>query len=445
MTTGTLARVPLSGGEPRKVLDDVVDADWSPDGRELAVIRRVGPVGGFYGGEFQLEYPVGHVVARPVRGSLRVSPRGDRVAVADGSGIAVYDRAGRKTSVLTPPVAVELAWASDDSFWVSGGETWRARSLWRAKPGGRPREVYRVTGVLGIDDASSDGRLLLYHGFERVRMKAPGGKSERDLEVFAWTWAVDLSADGSRTLICEGDSPGRSGARTYVAPTQGGPSVGLGEGTPLALSPNGAWALVASSGPRPRLIVTPTGPGESRTILSDRFDWNSNPLFPGPPWFLDEARLLIHAAGGERRSQSFLVDLSGGEPRPVTPEGVVAVRGSSGSGAPIGVAADGTLARYPLQGGEPQPMPARLPSGTVALRVSGDGRFIFVGRVGMPYRIDRLELATGRLTAWKALRPDDLTGATHILGAALTADGEAYAYTYGRYFQDLYLVEGLRP
>ncbi len=110
----------------------------------------------------------------------------------------------------------------------------------------------------------------------------------------------------------------------------------------------------------------------------------------------------------------------------------------------IGVAADGTLARYPLQGGDPQPMPARLPSGTVALRVSGDGRFVFVGRVGMPYRIDRLELATGRLTVWKALRPDDLTGAVHILTAALTADGEAYAYTYGRYFQDLYLVEGLR-
>ena len=33
VTTGTLARVPFSGGEPRRVLDDVLAADWSPCGR----------------------------------------------------------------------------------------------------------------------------------------------------------------------------------------------------------------------------------------------------------------------------------------------------------------------------------------------------------------------------------------------------------------------------
>jgi len=54
-------------------------------------------------------------------------------------------------------------------------------------------------------------------------------------------------------------------------------------------------------------------------------------------------------------------------------------------------------------------------------------------------------LAAAHITPWKMLRPDDLTGATHVVALALTADGEAYAYTYGRYFQDLYLVEGLRP
>ena len=92
-------------------------------------------------------------------------------------------------------------------------------------------------------------------------------------------------------------------------------------------------------------------------------------------------------------------------------------------------------------------MAARLPSGAVPLRVSGDGRFVFVARerIGMPYRVDRFELATGRLAPWKALRPEDSTGVVHIVAAAITADGEAYAYTYGRYFQHLYLVEGLRP
>ncbi len=446
LTTGTLARVPLSGGEPRKVLDDVYNADWSPDGRELAVIRRAGPVGGFYGREFQLEYPIGTVLARSVGPWLRVSPRGDRVAVSDLSGIAVYDRAGRRTSVQSPPVVQMLAWDPDGGLWLSGGEKWRARSLWWANQGGPPREVYRATGSLGLHDVSADGRLLLNDGFERVgvRAKGPREEAERELGVFSWTWVVDLSADGSRTLLCEGDSPGRAETRAYVVPTRGGLPVRLGEGTPLALSPEGTWALVASSSPRPRLVVTPTGPGEPRTVLSDDAEWDPTSSLE-PPWFLDEARLLLHAAAGGHRSRTVLVDLSGGEPRPVTPEGVVSVRGSDRDGAVVGIGHDGALARYPLRGGEPQPLVARLPPGGIPLRASGDGRFVFVGRAGMPYRVDRLELATGRLTPWKALQPDDLTGVTHVVGAALTADGRTYAYTYGRYFLDLFLVEGLRP
>jgi eukaryotic-like serine/threonine-protein kinase len=37
---GTMARVPLAGGAPREVLDNVVSADWTPDGSDLAVARR---------------------------------------------------------------------------------------------------------------------------------------------------------------------------------------------------------------------------------------------------------------------------------------------------------------------------------------------------------------------------------------------------------------------
>ena len=40
--TGTLARVPLVGGAPREVLENVQWADWSPDGTGLAAVREVG-------------------------------------------------------------------------------------------------------------------------------------------------------------------------------------------------------------------------------------------------------------------------------------------------------------------------------------------------------------------------------------------------------------------
>jgi hypothetical protein len=445
-TTGTLARVPLLGGEPRKVMDDVLAADWSPDGRELAVIRRVE-------GEFQLEYPIGRLLARPSSGPhLRVSPGGDRVAVGGVAGIDVYDGAGRKAAFRTPPATWGLAWASNDAIWVTGGDVQHARSVWLATPTATPREVYRVTGTLALQDASSEGRLLVHHGFERfgVRAKPPGEAKERELGVFDWSWVVDLSADGREILIREGAPQlplplpgplvGRHAVATYVRHTRGGPPVKLGEGLPLALSPDGRWVLVASFDRRPRFDLTTTGPGERRTLRLERFGSVQ------AAWFLDGGHLVLDAAERGRLSRAFLVDVAVAEPRPITPEGVVSIRGSQGDGSVIGAAADRTLARYPLRGGDPQPMTTRLPSGAVPLRASGDGRFLFVGRGStVPCQVDRLELASGRMTPWRSLQPDDLTGVPALGPLAITADGEAYAYTYGRFFQDLYLLEGLRP
>jgi serine/threonine protein kinase len=46
-TTGSLYRVPVLGGEPRKVIDDAVSADWSSDGKQIAFVRWIAGVGGF--------------------------------------------------------------------------------------------------------------------------------------------------------------------------------------------------------------------------------------------------------------------------------------------------------------------------------------------------------------------------------------------------------------
>src|SRR5262245_26627873 len=56
-SSGTLARVSVSGGAPREVLEGVQDADWSPQGEALAVIHRVED-------RARLEYPSGTVIAQ---------------------------------------------------------------------------------------------------------------------------------------------------------------------------------------------------------------------------------------------------------------------------------------------------------------------------------------------------------------------------------------------
>lgn len=38
---GTLARLPMTGGTPREIVEDVQSADWSPDGSDLAITRQV--------------------------------------------------------------------------------------------------------------------------------------------------------------------------------------------------------------------------------------------------------------------------------------------------------------------------------------------------------------------------------------------------------------------
>ena len=102
-STGTLARMPLSGGAPRRVLEGVFDADWAPDGETLAVVRDTGPAR-------RLELPSGRVLFE-TGGSLsspRVAPDGVRVAVlhhpvrGDNAGAVLARGGGRATGSPVP-------------------------------------------------------------------------------------------------------------------------------------------------------------------------------------------------------------------------------------------------------------------------------------------------------------------------------------------------------
>jgi eukaryotic-like serine/threonine-protein kinase len=75
---GTLARAPTSGGAPREVADDIAGADWTSDGKRLAVVRA-------RAGFQQLEFPIGNALYQTTGGigSPRISPKGDLIAFVD--------------------------------------------------------------------------------------------------------------------------------------------------------------------------------------------------------------------------------------------------------------------------------------------------------------------------------------------------------------------------
>ena len=94
MGEGTLARSPLLGGGARPVMEGVREADWSPDGTELAIVRRVE-------GRERLEFPAGRVLYETggYISHMRVSPHGDRIAFADHpSGPTTWGRSRSWTS-----------------------------------------------------------------------------------------------------------------------------------------------------------------------------------------------------------------------------------------------------------------------------------------------------------------------------------------------------------
>ena len=219
ITYGTLARVPLAGGAPREMIVDVKFADWSPDGSELAIVRRVD-------GRDRLEYPIGTPLVQPKEGEpsglgfARVSPDGHRVAFvryrtpASLMGrVCVVDRGGSVTQLSGEYLNIHgLAWRGDEVWFTAADERPLFRAL-RAVSRGEPRTVTRVPGNATLWDVLPDGRALLAQTDDRAVLVArrPGDGGDRDLSWLDASWVADVSRDGRR--FCSGRR-GRGEART---------------------------------------------------------------------------------------------------------------------------------------------------------------------------------------------------------------------------------------
>ncbi len=446
MGEGTLARTSLLGGSPREVLERVRAADWSPDGSELAIVRRVD-------GFDQLEYPVGTILDKTTGyiADIRISQDGERIAFtdhpsyADDRGdVAVVDRSGHKTTLAADFGSVRgLAFSpGSQEVWFTGARGNDEFALRAVDLAGHERVIYPSITPIELFDVAADGRVLLgsnrperqalalLFGFTEARPLIVSGES---------SMARAIAADGRAALVIN-NLP--KDYETYLvrADRPGATRLSAGEG--MAISPDGSLALVQPADAK-SIIVSPLGMGPTRTIPNpDGISYESIPV-----WLPDGKRVVVAGRRGSEPSRGFVCDVASGAAKPFGAPGVNWTFFGAPPVSPDGryvvlQDANGTPTRWPIDGGEPLPIPGLGPD-DIPLAWTDDGAALFSGGSSIPIPIVRLDLATGSRTPWLTIAPTDSAGLRYAT-VAITSNGKYWVLSTAKLLTDLYVVDGLK-
>lgn len=444
VSTGTLA-VMAEGRAPRDMIAEVHWADWSADGKSLAIVREVN-------GRTRLEFPINTVVYETSGwiGDPRVSPDGERIAFVDhpvtagDEGHVMLADVGGGVRVLSAGwlSVLGMAWsASGDEVWFTAQHADGIRALRAVDLHGRLRTVTNAPARLRLLDISRDGRVLLARDDVRLEAHAlgKGSAGERNLSWFDWSLARDISNDGHSLLMTEyGEAAGAEPA-IYLRQMDGAPAAKLGTGSAIAMSPDARRVLAIWDD---ELRLMPVGPGEVTSL--------NNPPMIYHPWaafFPDGRRIAFTAAEPGQGRRVYVQALPDGRPTPITPDGFRVA--SPGSVSPTGttvlvVGDDEQLFVGSIDGSRPRPLHGAM-RGEMAARWQADGRGVFVfEQLQVPARVFRLSLDGDRELV-RTLAPEDRAGVIAVHRLVMTATNDAYAYTIERQLSDVYVATGFPP
>ena len=443
---GTLARMPLSGGAPRELLENVQEADWGPDGT-LAVVR-------FDNDRNQLEYPLGKVLYQSdgYVSNIRFSPRGDAIAFLDHpvpgddrGSVVLIDLQGQK-KVLSAGWAGEdgLAWSpAGNEVWFTATRSGEAQALYAVTLSGKERLVTRGPVSLRLHDISREGVALLTGDNQStpITCLVPSEVKERDLSWLNSVRINDLSTDGKTFLFTHFGQSSGANYQVYVRKTDDSSAILIGEGYGGGFSPDGKWVSSVISSP-PEIRLLPTGPGQAKHL--ERF--NIEQFGYVTSWLPDGKSIVFNGKESGHSMRTYMQSIEGGPPRPVTPEGIIGILVSPDGQLLLArdLEEKQPLAVYPVNGGEPRPIPG-LEEEDRVIRWGLDGRTVYVYRPReTPLKIFKLNLATGQRELWREIVPADLAGIRGLITVLMTGDAKGYIHGFTRYLSDLYVVRGLR-
>lgn len=408
----------------------------------MAIIREIG-------GRTRLEYPIGTVLYDTTGwlSDVRVSSQGDVVAFIehpfrhdDAGTVAVVDRNKHVTELSQSWLSVQgLAWSGRE-IWFTASKTGSNRAMYAVTLSGHLRPITGSLGLITLRDVSQDGRALLTRDSNGIDIwtRAPGASSERDLSWLDWSRPRDLSPDGRTVLFDETGQGGGARQGVYIRHTDGSPAIRLGDGTGEGLSPDGKWAISVTVD-RSHIILLPTGAGESRTIDLGPLDRIQRAF-----WFPDGKRILVGGSERGHAARLYVLELAGGPPRPITPEGVAVDATISPDGRWAATRMNGVLDLFAVTGGAPRTVPGVQPTEFIS-RWTPDGGGLYVyDPVRLPIAVVRVDVATGERREVKQIAAPNASPIFGVLYLFVTPDLGAYAYAARHQDSELYLAQGLQ-
>jgi len=444
---GTLARVPQNGGTPREVLDNVQDADWAGDGANMALVRFVPE-----SSHWRLEYPVGKVLFDSINwiSHPKISPDGKMVAFADHENpggddqgsVAIIEPGASEKKLSSGWSSVEgIVWSpASDEIWFTASNSGSAENLRGVTLAGKLRTIANVPGGMWLQDMRN-GVALMITPQERLGIRGlpPGGKEERELGWLGWSYLRDLSRDGKKVLFEEEADGGGPNYTVFLRDTDGSPPVRIGEGEGRAISPDAKWVITkpVRGGP---LSLVPTGAGEARQLTHDDISYGFVRYLP------DGKQLLAAGIEAGHGARDYLIDVSNGNAKPITPEGVTGTQ-LSADGLKVAVTGPGgKWGVWPLDGSGFRPVPG-LDSKYYVTDWAPDGTSLYAlssqQRHGAA-KVYRVNSVTGKMDYWKTFGGDLPAGGAGIGRPRFSTDGSAYVYVYDQVLSQAYVVRGLK-
>jgi Tol biopolymer transport system component len=370
--------------------------------------------------------------------------------------LEIIDRTGKKKQFSGQWLRImQVVWhPSSKEVWVKvakeGSSTIYAVSL-----KGEMRLITSLDGYVALHDISRNGDLLIARnngGRVETWGLAPGESRERNLSWLDGTHCFGTAENGNVLFFNEIRLGARGKSIIFMRKTDGSSPVRLGEGVGRSVSKDGKWVLaidsIDSSG---KLVLLPTGAGKIQSIDTSPI----NIIFSGA-FFPDGKRILIYGVEPGHDERLYVMELNGGKPVALTPEGSFLGHVPDAALSPISpdgafVAAndkDGAPRIFSVQNGAAEAVNG-INENELILRWSEDGRSVYVANLfeethPVKVKIYQVDRATGARLLKKEISPGDPAGIEGLLSVQLSEDAKSYYYCFQRSLSDLYLVSGIK-